>query len=102
MAEEKKHYMNKQVERHHEKAFGGKETEGEERSEGSHQSFHVYSHPVHGIHSVHHHAGGIDHAEHGSHEEAMEHGKQVMGMQEPPGEGGQMPAGSEDGWGAEE
>ena len=77
---EMKHMANKQMERHMNKAaMGGKETPQEEKSEGGHQSFHVFHHPVHGTHSVHHHAGGTDHADHASNEEAMEHGKQVMG-----------------------
>ena len=74
----KKHMANKQMERHMNKAFAGKETPSEEHAEGGHQSFHVFHHPVHGTHSVHHHAGGIDHADHESHEEAMDHGKMAM------------------------
>src|SRR5208337_3025883 len=98
---EKKHFANKQIERHHERAFGGKETPQEEHMEGGHQSFHVFHHPVHGTHSVHHHEGGRDHADHASPEEALEHGKQVMGGGAP---AMPMMEGSEkgDGWGAEE
>src|SRR5208283_5282252 len=76
---EKKHFANKQIERHHERAFGGKETPAEEHMEGGHQSFHVFHHPEQGTHSVHHHAGGTEHADHPSPEEAMEHGKTKMG-----------------------
>lgn len=95
---EMKHMANKQMERHMNKAMGEPK---EEKTEGEHHSFHVAHHPVHGTHSTHTHAGGIDHAEHASPEEAMEHGKQVMGgMAEPAGMGGQSE--SADGWGAEE
>lgn len=79
MAEmEKKHFANKQIERHHERAFGGKETPAEEHAEGSHESFHAFKHAG-GVHTVHHHAGGVEHADHATHEEAMEHGKMAMG-----------------------
>jgi hypothetical protein len=98
---EMKHMANKQMERHMNR--GNEEMEKKPEHEGGeHESFHVSHHPVHGTHSTHTHAGGIDHAEHGSPEEAMEHGKGVMGHGEPDGdEGAMQPAmqgGGDEGW----
>src|SRR5512146_1011511 len=108
---EMKHMANKQMERHMNRAFGGKESPTEERNEdrmmhgegggGEHESFHVFKHAG-GAHSVHHHAGGVDHADHMSHEEAMDHGKMAMGggHEEPEGDGAAMaPGGEEENWG---
>ena len=104
---EMKHMANKQMERHMNKAFGGKETASEEKAEGhggGHHSFHVFHHPVHGTHSVHHHDGGTDHADHASPEEAMEHGKMAMGgheMEEGGADHAMAPVGAEgeESWG---
>ena len=111
-----KHMANKQMERHMNKAFAGKESPTEEKYEDrmmhgeggggeadqQHESFHVFKHAG-GAHSVHHHGGGVDHADHASHEEAMDHGKMAMGggvHEEPDGDEAQMaPAGEEENWG---
>lgn len=77
---EMKHMANKQMERHFNKGAEeeGKKPEGEHEG-GGHETFHVSHHPEHGTHSTHTHAGGIDHADHASPDEAMEHGKMAMG-----------------------
>ena len=108
MAEEekpRKHMANKQMERHmnHETAkdkFESRMMHGEGGG-GEHESFHVFKHSG-GVHSVHHHAGGVDHADHADHHEAMEHGKMAMGQEhgEPDGDEAMQPAamGGDEGW----
>jgi hypothetical protein len=83
--ERESHMANKQMGRHMDKAFGGKETPKEESMEHGHESFHVFKHAG-GAHSVHHHMGGVEHADHASTDEAMDHGKMAIGGQHPAGE----------------
>ena len=98
---EMKHMANKQMERHMNKGHEEMEKKPEHEG-GEHESFHVAHHPVHGTHSTHTHSGGIDHAEHASPEEAMEHGKMAMGGggEQPPMEPAAPSAeGGDEGWG---
>ena len=99
---EMKHMANKQMERHMNKGHEEMEKKPMEHEGGSHESFHVFKHAG-GVHSVHHHAGGVEHADHASHEDAMEHGKMAMGHGEPDGDEAPMqPAmaeGGDEGWG---
>jgi hypothetical protein len=89
---EMKHMANKQMERHMNKAMGGgKEVEHDGASEHGHESFHVFKHAA-GAHSVHHHMGGVEHADHASTDEAMDHGKMAMGGDSKPPMMGGMPA----------
>ena len=100
---EMKHMANKQMERHFNKGAEEEKKPMGEHGGGEHQTFHVSHHPVHGTHSTHTHAGGIDHMEHGSPDEAMEHGKMAMGGEhgEPDGDEGMQPTpamGGDEGW----
>lgn len=97
---EMKHMANKQMERHFNRGTEEhKEGEKMEHGGGGKQSFHAFQHAG-GVHTVHHHEGGVDHADHASTEEAMEHGKMAMGNHGEPDGDEMSPAmqGGDEGW----